>query len=488
MVDAYNLAASAHVGQFRKSGEPVLAHCVETAKILAEINADDHMVAAALLHDVVDDTSVTFAQLESCVSSDVCDLVRKVSKLSHVSQLVRERDLHDCTKLKDVLIASVDCRAVLIKMADRIHNMRTASALKQEKQLHWARETMELFVPLAGRLGCWGIKSELEDLCFAILYPREHAELKTIYDAKVATFTQEHLQTVLNKLKQALDAAGIAYDDISGRPKNLYGVYRKMQKKHITDLDNVLDLFAIRIVVKDGQSCHEALKTVHKLWPAFPGKLKDYISNPKPNGYRSIHDVCFIDAMPLEVQIRTSQMHYVAEHGIAAHWRYKEEANDANAFVEQRTLWSRYVLNWVFELNDQKLRPVELKDTSAILQSIWTSFWSFEEKERGMIACRHGNRSIPSTWSPLLVVVKDAQTIQVCESTPKATLEEFLLDHCGILESDGCVPILNGERVSTDTVLQFGDLIEFGDFSKNASALQSDILPFESCRDPAMPR
>jgi len=496
VVEAYELAARAHAGQLRRTGEPVLMHCVETAKILAEINADDHIIAAALLHDVVDDTCLTFGQLRTMIAADVYDLVKKVSRLSYMSQLVRHGDAspRDLAKLKDVLIASVDCRAVLIKMADRIHNMRTASALSLGKQTQWAQETMDLFVPLAGRLGCWGIKSELEDLCFAILHPQEHAQLKAAYDAKVAWFTGEHLQDVLNELKMALDRQGIEYEDISGRPKNLYGIYRKMQKKGYNDVNQVLDVFALRVVLKDGQSCHKALKAVSDLWPTVEGKLKDYVQHPKPNGYRSIHHVCLVNDVPLEVQIRTTKMHYIAEHGVAAHWRYKETGTaDMTAFVEQRTLWSRYVLNWVFFLNDKKLRPHDLEESSAVCQYIWKAFLSFDDKDRGTVACQHrGRRSSPATWCPVHVVVKEVDAVQVCDASPRATLEEFLLEHCGILKGNGRIPMINGEVAAPDYKLQFGDLIEFADVAVKVpaqdSVQESTILPFGgSSRDPILP-
>ena len=484
VTEAYEVAAKAHAGQLRKSGEPVLSHCAETAKILAALNADSHIIAAALLHDVVDDTCVTCAQLKSWIAADVYDLVEKVSKMSHMSQLVRDGgvSLPNVGKLKDVLIASVDCRAVLIKLADRIHNMRTLSALSHAKQQEWAQETMDLFVPLAGRLGCWAIKSELEDLAFAVLYPEAYHDLKERYDAKVALFNEAHLKGALDKLKMALDAAGIVYEDISGRPKNLYGVFRKIQRKHYESLDQVLDLFALRIVLRDGQSCHKALEVVQHLWQSVPNKLKDYVQHPKPNGYRSIHDVCIVDGVPLEVQIRNTAMHYIAEHGVAAHWRYKEASPDSGAvheFVEQRTLWSRYVLNSVFELNDKKLRPDALQESSTAVQSIWKSFLSFEDTKPRTIACQHGAKNLGTSWCPVHIVVQDSEGLRVCDAPLCATVESFLLEHGDVLKSDGRVPTVNGNLVPPDTVLQFGDLIEFCNApAKGHRSIDSMIVPF----------
>eukprot|EP00210_Caulerpa_lentillifera_P000175 g170.t1 len=466
VIQAYSLASKAHQGQYRKNGDPVLVHCVETAKILSELDADEHIIAAALLHDVVDDTCLSFNKLAPLVPADVFDLIKKVSKLSYTSQLARNSAKHDQTKLKDVLIASVDCRAVLIKLADRIHNLRTLDALSVDKQRLWAQETMDLFIPLAGRLGCWSLKSEMEDLCFSVLHPEAHEVLLTEYNRKLASFSESKLQGVLNQLKSALDERGVRYEDLSGRPKNLYGVYQKMKKKEYEDIDQVLDLFALRIILKDDQDCYEAQQIVHGLWKHLPERSKDYISCPKTNGYRSLHDVCLLEdgVIPLEVQIRTMKMHYIAEHGVAAHWRYKEdhEEHPMSEFVELRTLWSRYVLNWVFELNDMKLRPDShpTDDTSTQLNTIWNAFWSFERKDLGFIGCKHGAKINPN-WCPVYVLVQDEQSLQICETPIDSSLEEFLLEHVGILKNTKMLPLVNGERLEPHSKLQFGDLIEF---------------------------
>jgi len=315
-------------------------------------------------------------------------------------------------------------------------------------------------------------------LCFAILHPEKYDELKEAYDRKVE-FNEGHLQRALDELQQSLDAAGIKYEDITGRPKNLYGVFKKMQKRGYSSIDDVLDLFALRIVVNEGESCHDALKVVHDLWSAVPNKLKDYVAAPKPNGYKSIHDVCVVDKMPIEVQIRTAKMHYLAEHGVAAHWKYKEDSGVAfNEFVEQRTIWSRYVLNWVFELNDKKIRPQS--SPSDVAKSIWSAFWSFEEINRRIVPCQHGKRGEES-WSPMHVVVKDDKGIQICDAPADSTVQEFLLDHCAVETGNEVVPVVNGEVVSANYVLQFGDLVEFG----KAAPESSSIVPFE--RDLALP-
>lgn len=467
VIQAYNLASKAHGGQYRKNGDPVLVHCVETAKILSKLDAEEHIIAAALLHDVVDDTDLTFDALKSLVPADVFDLVKKVSKLSYMSQLTRNSAKHDWQKLKDVFIASVDCRAVLIKLADRIHNLRTLNALSKSKQVLWAQESMDLFVPLAGRLGCWSLKSEMEDLCFSVLHPKEHEKLKVTYNEKLASFSECKLKQVLNQLKCALVENGVEFEDLSGRPKNLYGVFQKMKKKGLDSIDEVLDLFALRVILKDDQDCHKAQQIVHTLWRHLPDHSKDYISQPKTNGYRSLHDVCLVEqgVIPLEVQIRTLKMHYLAEHGVAAHWRYKEHQGDhpMNEFVELRTLWSRYVLNWVFELNDMKLRPEgENQESSNQLNSIWNAFWSFERKELSFKGCKNESKSDPN-WNPVFVLVQNGAELQIYEAPGEASLEEFLLEHVGILEEAGTLPLVNGEKLEPDSRLQFGDLIEFSE-------------------------
>ncbi|GMH38640.1 hypothetical protein BSKO_06524 [Bryopsis sp. KO-2023] len=474
VVLAYTVASEAHAGQFRKNGDPVLAHCVETAKILAELNADEVTVSAALLHDVIDDTEWTLEKLASRVSPDVCQLVKKVSKISYISQLVRNHRVAAQTdkssKLRDMLMAATDCRAVLVKLADRVHNLRTISALPFMKQVRIAEETMAVFVPLAGRLGCWTLKSELEDLSFRIELPQEYKNLKAQYDEFISDRESSHLNQALTELRAALDKEGIQYEDLSGRPKNLFGVYKKMRKRRCSSLTDVLDLLALRVVVPDKVSCYLVLRKVHELWKPIEGRFKDYIRKPKQNGYQSIHDVVATeDGVPFEVQIRTAKMHYIAEHGVAAHWRYKEDDSEGvNQFVEARIIWSRYILSYLLELNDKKCRPENVDDDTEEVEKLAQVFCAFPERESNYKECRHHASHFPRPvmetdfWgAPVYVALRTTDGLEVCEVSQNCTIESFLLDHS---EEEGVpsgMPMINGELAHPDRVVSFGDLIEF---------------------------
>lgn len=256
--------------------------------------------------------------------------------------------------LRAMMLAMTDVRVVLIKLADRLHNMRTVAALSPAKQRRMAAETLAVFAPLANRLGVWSIKAELEDLCFAVLYPEEFAELSA--NLRRQAEQQDIIQS-LNLVSDALEGASIEVVDLSGRPKNLYSVWRKMSKKGV-EVEDIFDIRAIRIIVKDKAACYSALRSVHKLWAPLEDRFKDYIRQPKANKYRSLHTVVHDSTgRPLEVQIRTSYMHAVAEYGVAAHWRYKEGRGDPDAnqeFVDQQVAWARLMVSWGLELANSK--------------------------------------------------------------------------------------------------------------------------------------
>lgn len=488
VITAYRVAGHAHQGQWRKNGEPVLAHCVETAKILSDLNADDVTVAAALLHDVLDDTSMTPEELSACVGSDVCNLVRKVGNVSRLSQLVRDSRgmlaAVDYSKLKDMLVAVSDARVVLIKLADRVHNMRTLSALPLEKQIGVADETLKVFAPLAERLNSWTLKSELEDLSFAVLEPQKYLTLKMEYDEVVKRCQTHQLGEALNGLKAALDEENIVYEDISGRPKNLYAVYKKMEKKGFSSVREVLDLLAVRIVVKSSADCYAVLEKVRSLWEPVPGRLKDYIRCPKVNGYQSLHeDVQMDDGSTFEVQIRTNNMHYMAEHGLAAHWRYKEDCNGVvSDFVAARTLWSQYVLNWVLHLSDKKLRPSDWPDDELIWKTGNGLPDFFGNWEDGTFGCRHHAQPCPRPvneeefWEPLYVAVSTSDGLEIRQLPKGCTLEEFLLQHDSQGSASGLLPMVNNERVEGSCALRFGDVLEFVEEESRLKG-SLDLLP-----------
>uniref|UniRef100_A0A1D1Y251 GTP diphosphokinase n=1 Tax=Anthurium amnicola TaxID=1678845 RepID=A0A1D1Y251_9ARAE len=350
VVKAFYEAEKAHRGQMRASGDPYLQHCVETAVLLASIGANSTVVAAGLLHDTLDDSFMTYDYVFRIFGVKVADLVEGVSKLSHLSKLARENNTASKTveadRLHTMFLAMADARAVLIKLADRLHNMMTLDALPMIKQQRFARETLEIFAPLANRLGISSWKEQLENLCFKHLHPEKHTELSS---KLLKSFDEAMIASVKGKLEWALNDRGISYYVLSGRHKSLYSIYSKMLKKNLT-MNEIHDIHGLRLIVENEEDCYKALEVVHTLWPEVMGKLKDYISYPKFNGYQSLHTVVISeDLLPLEVQIRTKEMHVQAEFGFAAHWRYKEDDCRHSSFVLQMVEWARWVVTWQCE-------------------------------------------------------------------------------------------------------------------------------------------
>ncbi|OVA03799.1 HD/PDEase domain [Macleaya cordata] len=350
VVKAFYEAEKAHRGQMRASGDPYLQHCVETAILLAMIGANPTVVAAGLLHDTLDDSFISYDYIFGTFGARVADLVEGVSKLSHLSKLARENNTASKTveadRLHTMFLAMADARAVLIKLADRLHNMMTLEALPPAKQKRFAKETLEIFVPLANRLGISSWKERLENLCFKHLYPDQHDVLSS---KLVKSFDEARITSAVEKLEQALKDGAVSYHVLSGRHKSLYSIYCKMIKKKLT-MDQIHDIHGIRLIVENEEDCYTALNIVHELWPEVPGKLKDYITHPKFNGYQSLHTVVMGEDMaPLEVQIRTKEMHLQAEFGFAAHWRYKEGDSEYSSFVLQMVEWARWVVTWQCE-------------------------------------------------------------------------------------------------------------------------------------------
>ena len=373
---AFAVARSAHDGQTRKSGESVLSHAVATALILADLGLDDTVVAAGLLHDTLDDTMLTSAQLEALFpGTDVLALVAGVTSMSGASQLHRDAAVsthplpeEEVAGMRAMLLAMADVRVVIVKLADRLHNMRTLAALPPASQQRMAAETLAVFAPLASRLGVWSLKAELEDLCFGALHPVQAALLG---DALNGASVADDVAVATTQLRERLGAAGVGVLDLVGRPKNLYSTWGKLHRKGaLGDGDTmgsaissaVLDARGLRCIVADEAACYAALEVVHSTWPPLHGKVKDYIASPKANGYRSLHTVVSLgDGRSLEVQLRTPDMHAAAEYGLAAHWRYKQQSGsggeDAAAaddvaevegglFLEQQVHWARFLLTW----------------------------------------------------------------------------------------------------------------------------------------------
>lgn len=350
VIKAFYEAEKAHRGQMRASGDPYLLHCVETAMLLAAIGANSTVVAAGLLHDTLDDAFLSYDYIFRTFGAGVADLVEGVSKLSQLSKLARENNTASKTveadRLHTMFLAMADARAVLIKLADRLHNMITLDALPLCKQQRFAKETLEIFVPLANRLGISTWKVQLENLCFKHLNPDQHTELSS---KLVESFDEAMITSAIEKLEQALKDKNISYHVLCGRHKSLYSIHCKMLKKKLT-MDEIHDIHGLRLIVENEEDCYQALRVVHQLWAEIPGKMKDYITRPKFNGYQSLHTVVTGEGMvPLEVQIRTKEMHLQAEFGFAAHWRYKEGDCQHSSFVLQMVEWARWVLTWQCE-------------------------------------------------------------------------------------------------------------------------------------------
>ena len=353
IMKAYNLANEKHKDQKRSSGEPYIIHPLNVAYILADIGLDESTISAALLHDVVEDTDVTDEQLRKEFGDEIADMVAGVTKLSNIQfASVEEQQAEDYRKM--FLAMGKDIRVILIKLADRLHNMRTLKYLRRDRQIANAKETMELYAPLANRLGLYSLKWELEDLSFKYLEPEEYHELVEGINKKREErlqFIEKIMDDIRAELKkQKIDA------EVTGRAKHLYSIYRKMKRDNKT-LDQIYDLFALRILVNSIKDCYAALGVVHEMYSPMPGRFKDYIAVPKPNMYQSIHTTLLGDkGTPFEVQIRTWDMHRVAEYGIAAHWAYKEASyfgkKQSVKVEEDKLAWLRETLEWQSEMQD----------------------------------------------------------------------------------------------------------------------------------------
>jgi guanosine-3',5'-bis(diphosphate) 3'-pyrophosphohydrolase len=354
---AYRRAAAAHTGQHRLSGEDYVNHPLEVASILAELHLDAATIVAAILHDTVEDTDLTGQELTREFGPEVAKLVEGVTKLGRIS--IRSEQQHQAENIRKMLLAMAeDIRVVLIKLADRLHNMRTLEFLPEPKRLKISRETLDIYAPLAHRLGIWQIKWELEDLAFRYLQPEEYKDV-----VKRINRQRKDRETVVTDLREILAAEleKIEIDaDISGRPKHAYSIWQKMSRD-LKDFAEIYDLLAMRVLVNSVKDCYGVLGVVHSLWKPMPGRFKDYIAMPKSNGYQSLHTtVISHSGDPIEIQIRTHEMHRFAEYGIAAHWTYKEGGSPGGqtaqakggAKFDERFGWLRLLMEWQKEVLD----------------------------------------------------------------------------------------------------------------------------------------
>ena len=339
IITAYEFAKESHIGQYRKSGDEYILHPVEVAKILIRLNMDTDTVVAGFLHDVVEDTLITSADIRYHFGEVVGNLVDGVTKLSYIPEGTKKQ--HENIR-KMIVAMAKDARVVIIKLADRVHNMRTLKYMKPEKQQSIATETLEIFAPLAHRLGMAKIKWELEDLCFYYLQPTVYKEIVKLVDSKRVE-RENYTDLVISNIDEEIKKYEFSAD-VSGRPKHLYSIYKKMYDGG-KSFDELYDLIAIRVIVKEESECYNVLGVVHNLWKPVPGRFKDYIAVPKANGYQSIHTtVVGPEGRFVEIQIRTEEMHRIAEEGIAAHWNYKEK-NKHNR-RDNVYSWLRQILEW----------------------------------------------------------------------------------------------------------------------------------------------
>ncbi len=347
---AYEFAHRAHEGQLRKSGEPFFTHPVEVALILAELHLDTATLKAALLHDTVEDTGVTIDEIRELFGDEVAELVDGVTKLGRIEfESLSEAQSNNLRKM--LIAMAKDIRVILIKLADRLHNMRTLAALPPDRRLDKARETMEIYAPLAHRLGISQVKWELEDLSFYYLEPVKFHQVSRMV-AESRKQREEYAGQVIDQLRDELGKVGIEAE-IGGRPKHLYSIYQKMAGQG-KDFNEIYDLIALRVIVDSVKDVYGALGTVHSVWKPVPGRFKDYVAMPKFNMYQSLHTtVIGPSGRPLEIQIRTEDMHRTAEYGVAAHWRYKEGGRGDDSF-DERLAWLRQMLEWQTELKDPR--------------------------------------------------------------------------------------------------------------------------------------
>ncbi len=359
--DAYDYAMKAHEGQTRKSGEPYLEHPLQVALTLAELQLDTSTIAAALLHDVLENCGIPVSDIEDRFGTEVAKLVDGATKLGKISLQVpgdiaegkgittREEQAENLRKM--LVAMAEDLRVVFIKLADRLHNMQTLEALPPDKQRRIAQETAEVYAPLAHRLGIWEIKWQLEDLSFRYLESEKYRQVvKLVADRR--TQREDFIEQVMLILNREYESAGLNAE-VSGRPKHIYSIYQKMEKYSALgkDFDDIHDLLALRVLVNTIPECYTALGVIHNLWHPMPDQFDDFIANPKPNGYQSLHTTVMCQGTThLEIQIRTYQMHRIAEFGVASHWRYKEgDKTDVN--FEERISWLRQLVEWHRELS-----------------------------------------------------------------------------------------------------------------------------------------
>ena len=440
LLRAYEYAKNAHIDQKRASGEPYFIHPCAVANILMELGLDAATVAAAFLHDVIEDTKYTAEDIKAEFGDEILELVSGVTKLDKI--VFESREQEEAENFRKIFVAMAkDIRVIIIKLADRLHNMRSLSFLSQERQRKMAKETLDIYSPLAGRLGISQIKCELDDLCLKYLDSEGYYSLAESIGAKISE-RREFVQTIVEQIKALMRADGVE-GEVFGRPKHLYSIYKKMKNKG-KSLDQIYDLIAVRVIVKDLRECYTVLGEIHEKWKPIPGRIKDYIATPKPNKYQSLHTTVMTEfGQPFEIQIRTEEMHRVAEFGIAAHWKYKEgRTEDASTSFENKLTWLREVMEW----------QSEIKNSQEFLDALKTELYSDE----------------------LLVFTPRGKVISL---PPGATPIDFAYAiHSEV--GNRCVGArVNSKIVPLTTVLAVGDVVEIVT-SPNSKGPSRDWLKF----------
>ena len=352
LAKAYDYAKEAHANQKRASGEPYFIHPCAVAEILMDLGLDAATIAAALLHDVIEDTESTAEDIKREFGDEVLDLVSGVTKLEKI--VFKSQEDADAENFRKIFVAMAkDVRVIIIKLADRLHNMRSLNFLSHERQQRMAKETLDIYAPLAGRLGISQVKCELEDLCLKYLDPEAYDYLLYNIREKLSE-RKEFVSGIVAEIKELMEGDKVE-GEVFGRPKHFYSIYKKMKNKDKT-LDQIYDLTAVRVIVNDISQCYTVLGRIHEKWKPIPGRIKDYIATPKPNKYQSLHTTVMTRyGQPFEIQIRTEEMHRIAEFGIAAHWKYKEgKTEEASSNFENRLAWLREMMEWQGDLKDSK--------------------------------------------------------------------------------------------------------------------------------------
>ncbi len=441
LVKAYEYAKEAHKNQKRASGEPYFIHPCAVAEILIDLGLDYATIAAALLHDVIEDTDSTAEDIKREFGEEILGLVGSVTKLEKI--VFKSKEEENAENFRKIFVAMAkDVRVIIIKLADRLHNMRSLNFLSAERQQRMANETLDIYAPLAGRLGISQIKCELEDLCLKYLDPESYEYLLYNINQKLSE-RQEFVNNIVGEIKDLMKSEGIFDGEVFGRPKHFYSIYKKMKNKEKT-LDQIYDLTAVRVIVKDVGQCYTILGRIHVRWKPIPGRIKDYIATPKPNKYQSLHTTVMTRyGQPFEIQIRTEEMHRVAEFGIAAHWKYKEgRTEEGNSDLENRLAWLRGVMEW----------QGDLKDSKEFINALKTELYSHE----------------------LLVFTPRGKVISL---PPEATPIDFAYAIHSEVGNRCTGARVNSKIVPLTTTLEVGDVVEIIT-SPNAKGPSRDWLKF----------